>query len=76
MKVFKSDIILEKSKATSRTFVMVQTPNYFMTMDAGNVFQIFKFNTVSIGLNINKHIGTYYSAVEAFVAFEKLTNEV
>lgn len=76
MKVVKSDIIIWKSKATSKTFVTVQTPDYFMTIDVGNVFQIFKFNTVSIGLNINKHIGSYYSAVEAFVAFEKLTNEV
>lgn len=75
MKVFKSDIILEKSKATSRTSVMVQTPKYFMTIDESNVFMIFKFNTVSVGLNINKYIGTYYSAVEAFIEFEKLTKE-
>lgn len=75
MKVFKSDIILEKSKATSRTSVMVQTPKYFMTIDEGNVFMIFKFNTVSVGLNINKHIVTYYSAVKAFIEFEKLTKE-
>lgn len=75
MKVFKSDIILEKSKATSRTSVMVQAPKYFMTIDGGNVFMIFKFNTVSVGLNINKHIGTYYSAVKAFIEFEKLTKE-
>lgn len=76
MKVVKSYIIIEKSKATSKTFVTAQTPDYFMTMGADNIFKIFKFNTVSIGLNINKHIRTYYSAVEAFVAFEKLTNEV
>jgi hypothetical protein len=53
----------------------VECGDYFMCMSHRNIFQIYKFNKLSDDININKHIATYYSVVDAFKEFEKLTKK-
>lgn len=54
----------------------VERGEYFMVMCLGNIFSIYKYDAViNSTINMNRHIATYYSIVDAFTEFEKLTKE-
>lgn len=63
----------DKDRSGNNRF-FVEHGDYFMVMCHGNVFIIYKYNKPkSSTVNINKHIATYYSVVDAFTEFERLT---
>lgn len=66
----------DKDRSGNNRF-FVERGEYFMTMCHGNIFSIYKYNKPENSIvNINKHIATYYSIVDAFTEFERLTKEV
>lgn len=69
------EVNIDEHKGTKRSFVVLESPEYFMTIDEGNIFTIFKFNKVCDLININKHFATYNSAVDAFKEFYRISNK-
>lgn len=69
------EVSINEHKGTKRSFVVLESPEYYMTIDEGNIFTIFKFNKVYDLININKHFATYHSAVDAFKEFYRISNK-